>query len=78
MRWSGTLASHNPTAAHARATEVFSRWYDLAIPERTERRVTIFDDRSSAYREDDLKRLEAYSTVLPLSEKTALTTVLAA
>lgn len=72
------LASQNPSAAHARAVEVFRSWYDIDVPERTEQRVTVFDDRSKAYRDDDLARLEEVSTVVPFSDRTGLRTLLAA
>jgi len=72
------IASQNASAAHARANEVFRSWYDLDMPERTEQRVTVFDDRSQAYRDDDLARLEELSLVLPFSDREGLRTVLAA
>lgn len=73
-----TLASQNISAAHARANEVFRSWYDLDIPERSEQRVTLYDDRSNAYRDDDLKRLEDLSSVVPFSDRAGLQTLLAA
>ncbi len=73
-----TLASQNPSAAHSISNEIFRKWYDLDVPERPEQRVTVFDDRSSAYRDEDLKRLEGISTVLPFSDRNAVRDVLAA
>ncbi len=73
-----TLASQNPSAAHARALEVFRSWYDLDTPERSEQRVTVFDDRSRAFRDDDLTRLSEVSAVVPFSDRAGLRALLAA
>lgn len=72
-----TLSSRNTSQAHVQANEIFRRWYDLDIPARTEQRVTIFDDRYDAYRDDDLHRLRDISEVLALSERTTIRDMLA-
>jgi hypothetical protein len=72
------LSSGSASQAHNLANEVFRRWYDLSIPERTEQRVTIFDDKLDVYREEDLRRLGDYSTVVALSERTTIRDLLAA
>jgi hypothetical protein len=73
-----TLSSPNASQAHVQANEIFRRWYDLDAPVRTEQRVTIFDDRNDSYRDEDLQRLRDKSMVLALSERTAISELLAA
>lgn len=73
-----TLASGNRSQAHAVANEIFGRWYDLAVPDRREQRVTIFDDRFDVYRDEDLARLRALSDVVALSDRRSLHDLLAA
>lgn len=73
-----TLASQNPSAAHALSVEIFRRWHDLDLPQVTEQRVTLYDDRSNAYREEDLKRLQESSNVLPFSDRKGVRDLLAA
>jgi Domain of unknown function DUF1828 len=72
------LSSQNPSAAHTASVEIFRRWHDLAIPERTEQRVTLLDDRSSAYKDEDLKRLGELSNVIAFSDRTSVRELLAA
>ena len=74
MGWSSGSASQ----AHVIANEVFRKWYDLDTPERTEQRVTIFDDRHDVYRAEDLNRLRSSSALLALSDRQAVRDVLAA
>lgn len=73
-----TLASQYQAAAHTSANEVFRKMYDLKTPDRTEQRVTVFDDRFDVYRADDLDRLRDVSDVLALSQKSELVSLLAA
>lgn len=73
-----TLGSQNPSAAHTLANEVFKRWHYLNVSARPEQRVTLFDDRSSVYRDEDLKALEEVSTVLPFSDRNGVRELLAA
>lgn len=73
-----TLASGNTSQAHTAANEIFRRWYDLRVPERSERRVTVFDDRYDVYRDEDLVRLADVSEVVALSDKRTLIALLAA
>lgn len=72
------LSSGHPSKAHSVANEIFRRWYDLDIPERSEQKVTIFDDRVDVYRPEDLERLEELSRVVALSERTTIRDLLAA
>lgn len=73
-----TLSSGNPSQAHVAATEVFRRWYDLQIPARHEQRVTVLDDRTDVYREEDIRRLRELSDVVALSDRQTLTDLLRA
>lgn len=67
-----TLASANQSAAHTLSNEIFRRWYDLDSSDRREQKVTVFDDRSNAYRQDDLERLSQQSTVVPFADRDGL------
>jgi hypothetical protein len=73
-----TLASQSVSAAKARATGVFCSFYDLKDASRAEQFVTLFDDRSSAIREEDLKRLEELSQVVPYSDAALFRSIVAA
>jgi hypothetical protein len=76
-----TLFSRLPGTAHTQANEVFRKVHDLHTAERTEQRVTLLDDTvdvSRVYREEDLRRIELYSTLLPFSDRAAARTLLAA
>ena len=72
------MATGNPNVAHTRANEILRTWYDLNIPERTETRVSIFDDSMDVYREEDLARLRDFSDLLPLSDRRGIRDLLAA
>lgn len=72
------LSSSNSSQAHIVANEIFRKWYDLAAPERSEQRITIFDDRHDVYRADDLERLRNISDLVALSERQAIVDLLAA
>ncbi len=73
-----TWSAANSSTAHTLANETFRRWYDLDVPTRTEQRVTVYDDRSDAYRDDDMQRLREVSDVLALSDGRTLRDLLAA
>jgi hypothetical protein len=73
-----TLASQSTSAAHTTSNEIFRKWHDLDVPNRDSQFLTVFDDRSNAYRDEDLKRLEAVSTVLPFSDRAGVRDVLSA
>ena len=73
-----SLASANTSAAHTQANEIFRRWFDLTVPDRKEQKVTVFDDRYNAYREEDLTRLSKLSHVVPLSDRQAIEDLVAA
>ncbi len=67
-----TLFSRMPTAAHPAANEVFRKVHDLYAAGRPEQRVTLLDDTvdvSRVYRDEDLRRIEAYSAILPFSDR---------
>lgn len=72
------LSSANSSQAHIVANEIFRKWYDLVSPERSEQRITIFDDRYDVYRTEDLERLRDVSEVVALSERQLLVDLLAA
>ncbi len=72
------IATANASVAHAKANEVLRVWYDLDMPERTEARVSIFDDSVDVYREEDLARLRDFSDLLPLSDRRGIRDLLAA
>jgi len=72
------LSSGNASQAHVVANEIFRKWYDLEIPERSEHRVTVFDDRFDVYRDDDMRRLRDLSDVVALSDRQTMTDLLAA
>lgn len=76
-----TLFSRLPAAAHTQANEVFRKVHDLHAAERPEQRVTLLDDTvdiSRVYRDEDLRRIERYSTLLPFSDRAAACALLAA
>ena len=59
-----TLSTRNPTTSHITATEVFRKWFDLAPVKSEQQFVTIYDNNSANIRDEDLYRLDEYSTVL--------------
>ena len=72
--WSSGSAS----AAHAIGNEIFRKWHDLDIPTRIEQRVTVFDDRVDIYRDEDIKRIEEYSAIFPMTDKQSIQQILVA
>lgn len=72
------LSSGNASQAHVVANEIFRKWYDLDVPERSEHRVTVFDDRFDVYRDDDMRRLRDLSDVVALSDRRTMKDLLAA
>jgi hypothetical protein len=73
-----TLSAGNPTQAHIQSNELFRRWYDLGDPKLEQQHVTIYDDRKDAYKDEDLKRLNDLSILLPISDRPTVRDVLAA
>ena len=77
-----TLSSRLPSSsAHIQTNEVFRKWHDLREAGRAEQRVTLFDDGADgarAYRDEDLRRIETYATLLPFSDRTTVRGLLAA
>lgn len=71
------LGSANASSTHTIANEIFSRWYDLNMPQVREQKVTVFDD-NSPLRESDLDRLRELSMVVPIGDEEALAEALAA
>ncbi len=56
-----TLSSRNNT--HVASNEVFRRWYDLQSYKQSNQFLTILDQTSGGYRDDDVKRLSNMSSV---------------
>jgi hypothetical protein len=76
-----TLSARIPAAAHVQANEVFRKAHDLATAGRVEQRVALIDDvtgATEAYRDEDLRRIQTYATVVPFSERDTLQSLLAA
>ncbi len=76
-----TLFSRMTSSGHVQANEVFRKWHDLNAGGATESRVTLLDDSvdiNRVYRDEDLKRIEQYSTLQPFSDRTNLEALLAA
>jgi len=73
-----TWSAPNASTAHLIANETFRRWYDLSVPERSEERVTVLDDRFDSYRDDDVQRLQDVSTIVNLTDQRTLVDLLAA
>lgn len=73
-----TLSSQSAASSHQVATEVFRRQFDLASGTRKEQQVTIVDDRYNVYRDEDIKRLERVSAVVPFSARKDIVAMLAA
>lgn len=76
-----TLSARIPAAAHVQANEVFRKAHDLAAAGRTEQRVALIDDTTGvteAYRDEDLRRIQSYATVVPFSDRDTLQSLLAA
>jgi hypothetical protein len=57
------LSSRNPTSAHTSANELFVRWNDLQNYRNTYQFITVYDDASTSMRDDDIARLNQWSTV---------------
>lgn len=76
-----TLSARIAAAAHVQANEVFRRVHDLAAGGGTEQRIALVDDTtagSEVYRDDDIRRIETYATVMPFSDRDGLKYLLAA
>ncbi len=76
-----TLFSRIKEAAHVQANEVFRKVHDLSTAQRPEQRVTLVDDTVDVlriYREDDLRRIESYSTLVAFSDRSTVQALLAA
>lgn len=71
------LGSANPSSAHTIANEIFSRWYDLNVPQVQGQKITLFDDNSPV-RDADLDRLRELSAVIPISDEDTLAETLRA
>lgn len=75
------LTSRYSGASHAAANEVFRKFHDLMVAGLPEQRITLLDDSedpSSIYRPEDLRRIEAHSSLVPFSAKEDLRSRLAA
>jgi hypothetical protein len=72
------LSALNAQSAHNSANEIFRKWYDLDLPGQDHKNVTVYDDRQPFHREEDLDRLQDFSTVIPFSENKTLVDLLVA
>lgn len=64
------LSALNSTSAHASATEIFTKWHDLAKAEVAGHQfVTIYNSNSRAIKRSDIDRLQEYSQVLSYPEE---------
>jgi hypothetical protein len=64
-----------------RPTRSSAKAHDLAAAGRAEQRVALIDDTTGAtvaYRDEDLRRIQSYATVVPFSERDTLQSLLAA
>ena len=59
-----TLSTGNSSASHNLSNEVFRCWYDLKQPQSGSQFVTVYDDRTNVFRDDDIDRLMTISLVL--------------
>ena len=59
-----------------KSVDVFKRWYDLS--EWGNQKITVFDDRHDVYRDEDMKRLQDVSMLLPLSDSQTIKEAIAA
>jgi hypothetical protein len=76
-----TLSARIAAAAHVQANEVFRKAHDLAAAGRVEQRVALIDDATGTtevYRDEDLRRIQAYATVVAFSDRDSLQSLLAA
>jgi len=76
-----TLFSRLPAAAHVSANEVFRKVHDLQAAGRVEQRVTLLDDTvdvGRVYKDEDLRRIATYSSLVPFSDRSTALALLAA
>jgi hypothetical protein len=74
-----TLSSRLSATAHPQANEVFRKVHDLHAAGRPEQRVTLVDDTvDRVYRDEDLRRIELYSRLVPFSDRDTARALLAA
>jgi hypothetical protein len=60
-----TLSTQNANAAHPLCNEIFRKWYDLKKQHQSEFQfVTAYDSNTNIFKEEDLKRIEDYSTLI--------------
>lgn len=60
-----SLSAASTQSAHTMATEAFVRWYDTgAVKKDGPQHVTVLDESNDVFKEEDVSRLEKYSTVL--------------
>jgi hypothetical protein len=61
-----SLSAASAPTAHSIAAESFIRWYDMGLPKKGSgpQHVTIIDESNDVFKEDDVSRLERFSTVL--------------
>ena len=65
-----SMSAKNPGRAHDVANDTFTKWFDLQHYQTDYQFVTVLDShRIGMFREDDLTRLELFSTVVPYPEE---------
>jgi len=71
-----TLYGMNTSQVQSKSVDIFKRWYDLSSWEN--QKITIYDDRRDIYHDEDLKRIEDVSMLLPLSDSRTIREAIAA
>ena len=59
-----TPSTERRANSHPILNEVFRRWYDLKTPERRETLLTVYDDRTNVFKDEDLLRIADVSLLL--------------
>ena len=72
-----TLDSKKITDSHGRSSKIFTKWHDIEGRTGNRKRVTIYNDgHQEAYRDEDLRRLQDVSTLIPVSNEEAIKSAL--
>ena len=60
-----SLSAASTPSAHTMANEAFVRWFDTGRAKKGgPQHITVVDESNDVFKEDDVNRLEGYSTVL--------------
>lgn len=62
------ISTRSPHSSHVIATEAFVKWSDLSEGSNSKNFVTIYDTTANVFKEEDLKRLEGVSRLIPHPE----------